>query len=233
MIAWIEPGSDTPFPPSSNALHDPNGLLAAGGDFSPQRLLMAYSHGIFPWYDETQPILWWTPDPRMVLVPNRLHISRRLARAIRNSPYRVSADTAFLQVMHECAAPRANQHGTWITPELTAGFEQMHELGYAHSVEIWDQQSLIGGIYGLAIGGVFFGESMFSGRTNGSKFALYHLCQHLHAHGFALIDCQVSSPHLETLGCEEISRASFEEQLEVHTRRPDLRGSWTDYFSGQ
>lgn len=232
MIAWIEPGSDTPFPPSSSALHDPNGLLAAGADFTPERLLQAYSRGIFPWYDETQPILWWTPDPRMVLYPGRLHVSRRLARALRNTPYDVTADTAFEQVMQRCAAPRPNQDGTWITPELTEGFLRMHRLGYAHSVEIWDNEALVGGIYGLAIGRVFFGESMFSGKTNGSKFAIYHLCQHLRQHEFALIDCQVSSPHLETLGCEEISRAAFEQQLEVHTNRPDLKGSWTDYFAG-
>lgn len=233
MIAWIEPGSTQPFPPSSSALHDPNGLLAAGGDFSPERLLAAYQRGIFPWYDESQPILWWTPDPRMVLYPDRLHVSRSLRKALRVGTYRVTADTAFADVMRHCAAPRPNQNGTWITPELTQGFAQMHELGFAHSVEIWEEQSLIGGIYGLAIGRVFFGESMFSGRRNGSKFALFHLCQHLRNHDFALIDCQVSSPHLETLGGEEVSRATFEQQLEVHTGRPDLRGSWTQYFSAQ
>ena len=197
------------FPPLASALAEPNGLLAAGGDLSPERLLAAYRRGIFPWYAEHQPILWWSPDPRMVLFPAEFAISRSLAKTLRNAAYEVRLDSAFSQVTESCAAPRAGAAGTWISGEMQAAYLRLHELGYAHSVETWIDGRLAGGLYGVAIGGVFYGESMFSRAKDASKIALAHLCRHLEHQGFAVIDCQMNTAHLASLGAREIRRSAF------------------------
>lgn len=197
------------FPPLDSALAEPNGLLAAGGDLSPERLLAAYRAGIFPWYAEGEPILWWSPDPRMVLFPSEFAISRSLAKTLRNAPYDVRLDSVFGQVMGGCAAPREGAVGTWISAEMQAAYLRLHELGYAHSVETWIAGRLAGGLYGVAIGGVFYGESMFSLAKDASKIALAHLCRHLERQGFAVIDCQMNTAHLASLGAREIPRREF------------------------
>ena len=177
MIPWL--GTDLAFPPVESALAEPNGLLAVGGDLSPRRLLAAYRRGIFPWYSEGDPILWWCPDPRMVLVPGELRVTRSLAKTLRNKTYQVRFDTAFDDVMRGCAAPRPDQPGTWITAEMRAAYGRLHELGYAHSVETWIDGRLAGGLYGVAIGRVFFGESMFTRVRDASKIAFVHLVRRL------------------------------------------------------
>jgi leucyl/phenylalanyl-tRNA--protein transferase len=198
------------FPDPATALRVPNGLLAAGGDLQPERLLRAYQLGIFPWFDASQPPLWWTPDPRMVLFPNELHISRSMRKFLAKSTFQVSSDTDFAGVMRACAAPRAGASGTWITPDMLAAYVRLFELGYAHSVEVRDSAGqLIGGLYGLALGEVFFGESMFSSSPNASKIAFVYLVQGLAADAYRLIDCQVANPHLESLGAREIPRRDF------------------------
>lgn len=203
------------FPDVSTALAEPNGLLAAGGDLSPQRLLDAYRHGIFPWYSEGEPILWWSPDPRTVFATDRIHVSKRLRRWLRGCDWFIRADTAFVRVMRACAEPRAHQHGTWITRAMVAAYTQLHALGYAHSVEVYDAKGqLVGGIYGVALGRMFFGESMFSTASNGSKVALIALCHVLRDWNFPLLDAQVASPHLRTLGAYEMPRVAFVEQVE-------------------
>ncbi len=211
MIPWL--GPETDFPPVERALAEPrgpNGLLAAGGDLSPQRLLAAYRRGIFPWYSAGEPILWWSPDPRMVLFPDELKISRSLAKVLRNADYEVRLDTAFADVMAACASmPRPGQAGTWITAEMQAAYRRLHQLGYAHSVETWIDGRLAGGLYGVAIGRAFFGESMFSRRSNASKIALAHLCEHLERLEFGIIDCQMETPHLASLGARPIPRSDF------------------------
>jgi leucyl/phenylalanyl-tRNA---protein transferase len=213
-IAWIDP--DMPadsFPPVQRALRSPPGLLAAGGDLSPPRLLAAYRRGIFPWYSEGEPILWWSPDPRAVIFPDQVHIARRLARRMRQQPFTIRMDQDFGGVLSACAAPRGEQAGTWLVPEMRRAYLHMHELGYAHSVETREGDTLVGGVYGLALGGVFFGESMFSHRTDASKIALVHLCRRLHESGFILFDCQVASPHLERMGANSIAREQFLQHL--------------------
>jgi len=208
MIPWLE--STTPFPPLASALIDPNGLLAAGADLSPERLMAAYQRGIFPWFSPGQPILWWSPDPRMVLAPSALKISRSLAKTLRHADYTVRLDTAFDQVIAACATtPRYGQSGTWITTEMIAAYQQLHRQGIAHSVETWHNDNLVGGLYGIAIGGAFFGESMFSHRTDASKIALAHLCAFLDARGFGIIDCQMETSHLASLGAQPIPRDVF------------------------
>jgi leucyl/phenylalanyl-tRNA--protein transferase len=208
MIPWLE--SNTPFPPLATALTDPNGLLAAGADLSPARLLAAYRRGIFPWFSPGQPILWWSPDPRMVLTPSALKISRSLAKTLRHADYAVRLDTAFEQVITACAStPRQGQSGTWITTEMIKAYQQLHQLGIAHSVETWHQDKLVGGLYGIAIGSAFFGESMFSHRSDASKIALAHLCAFLDARGFGIIDCQMETSHLASLGAQPIPRDAF------------------------
>jgi len=197
------------FPPIDTALTEPNGLLAAGGDLSPERLLAAYRGGIFPWYAEREPILWWSPDPRMVLFPAEFSISRSLAKTLSNAPYDVSLDSAFSQVMEACAAPRKGAVGTWISAEMQAAYLRLHEMGYAHSVETWIGGQLAGGLYGVAIGGVFYGESMFARARDASKIALAHLCRLLENQGFAVIDCQMNTAHLASLGAREIPRSDF------------------------
>ncbi|MBS9404438.1 leucyl/phenylalanyl-tRNA--protein transferase [Halomonas sp. TRM85114] len=208
MLPWL---ADYPviFPPVELALRDPDGLLAAGGDLSPAWLLAAYRRGIFPWYGDDQPILWWSPDPRMVLFPSEMRVRRSLAKRARNGGFRVSADRAFPHVVAACAAPRPGQPGTWITAEMSKAYEQLHALGAAHSVEVWHDGRLIGGLYGIAMGPVFFGESMFSHQPDASKIALMHLTDAMQGGGGKLIDCQMHTSHLASLGARGIARAEF------------------------
>lgn len=203
----------TSFPPVENALSEPNGLLAIGGDLTSHRLLEAYSKGIFPWFNEDQPILWWSPDPRMVLFPHQLKISRSLRKAVKKTHYKICTDCNFTQVMLACAAPREGQPGTWIHPQMIAAYTALHEMGLAHCVETWIDGELAGGLYGVALGKVFFGESMFSRVQDASKIALVHLVKQLQFWQFGLIDCQVKTHHLASLGAQEISRAEFSQKL--------------------
>lgn len=210
QVIWLSPedGPDA-FPDIQNALHEPDGLLAAGGDLSSERLLTAYANGIFPWFDEGQPILWWSPDPRCVLHAPDYHVSRRLKQTIPRSTLTLSYNQAFGEVIRACADERKSQQGTWITSNMISAYERMHCEGWAHSVEVWKSDRLVAGVYGLAIGKVFFGESMFSLEANASKLALLGLCHQLARNRFALIDCQVVSPHLITLGATTMPRVEF------------------------
>ena len=220
-----------PFPPADSALREPDGLLAVGGDLSPERLLNAYRHGIFPWYAEGQPILWWTPHPRMVFRTDGVRLSSRLRRSVRHSPWQVRADTAFAEVVAACAnVPRSGQDGTWITDAMQAAYAELHRLGHAHSVEVYAGERLVGGIYGVAIGRMFFGESMFSAESGGSKLALAALALRLREWGWPLIDAQVHNPHLLSLGAEDWPRARFLEQVAALTSQPAPDGSWTARF---
>ena len=207
-LPWLH-DDDFEFPDPASALVEPNGLLAAGGSLAPERLIEAYSKGIFPWFEASQPILWWTPDPRMVLFPNELHRSRSLEKLQRKSDYRISSDEAFREVTSACAGRRHNARGTWITPEMIEAYCALHRLGAAHSIEVWDGVELIGGLYGIAMGDVFFGESMFSHRPNASKLAFAWLVPRLEKLGYRLVDCQVSSDYLAGFGAREIPRAEF------------------------
>lgn len=228
QLHWLQPDPQSPFPALEKALREPDGLLAAGGDLSPQRLLNAYKHGIFPWYSEGEPILWWSPDPRCVLFPDKLKISRSLRKTLKKQLFDIRFDTAFPDVMHGCAQPRPDQPGTWITYDMFRAYLDMHERGYAHSVECWQEDELVGGLYGMAIGRVFFGESMFSRVTDASKVALVALCDHLLAHGFRLIDSQVYTAHLESLGAEMIPRREFAELVKKYTAENDHPGQWAN-----
>lgn len=210
MPLLLDPESeDCVFPDVTQALREPNGLLAVGGRLSPHCLLRAYRRGIFPWYSEEQPILWWSPDPRMVLFPDELRISRSLRKILRRGIYRVSVDRAFPEVIAACAAPRRDEPGTWITAEMEAAYCRLHRQGWAHSVEVWAGDELVGGLYGVAIGRIFFGESMFHRRSDASKVALVTLVERLRQWGYGLIDCQVATAHLASLGAREIPRARF------------------------
>lgn len=226
-IEWLSP-ADPPeaFPDVSRALTEPDGLLAAGGDLRPERLLAAYARGIFPWFEQGQPILWWSPDPRCVLWPQRLHVARRLRRQLRNSPAELRFNTAFGDVIRACAGKRRSQQGTWITDEIVAAYESLHRDGWAHSVEIREGGALVGGLYGLCIGRVFFGESMFSRQPNTSKMALLGLTRHMLAAGLELLDCQVASPHLLTLGAEFMPRREFSEFLAAACDPPEPHRAW-------
>ena len=221
------------FPDPSMAATEPDGLLAVGGDLCPERLLAAYRRGIFPWYETGQPILWWSPDPRAVLLPSRLHVSRSLRRTLRRDRYQVSVDQDFGSVIDSCASARATS-GTWITPEMRAAYVHLHQLGYAHAVEIWDGPELVGGLYGIALGSVFFGESMFSLASDASKVALVKLRQVVERRGIELIDCQVTNRHLASLGSELMPRADFiraVEKLVLRTARSDPWHEAPDYTS--
>lgn len=221
MIPWLEHADD--FPPLSRALAEPNGLLAAGADLSAERLLAAYRRGIFPWYSAGQPILWWSPDPRMVLFPGEVHISRSLSKRLRRNDYEIRHDTAFREVMLACGnTPRPGQDGTWITPDIINGYCRLHEQGYAHSVETWMEGRLVGGIYGVSIGRMFYGESMFHHVTDASKIAFVHLAQHLQRQGYGMMDCQMKTSHLASLGAREISRDEFSQRLSelIHSTHP-------------
>ncbi len=214
------------FPPVDRA--SPEGLLAVGGDLRPGRLLEAYRHGIFPWYNEGDPILWWSPDPRAVLFPEKLHVPRSLKKRLRSNAFTVTLDTCFRQVMKQCAGPRPQypEGGTWITDDMLDAYTRLHELGYAHSIESWQEDRLVGGVYGVAIGGVFFAESMFTRVDDASKVALVKLVTQLQAWNFRLIDCQQSSPHVMRFGAEEISRSDFINQVIEALNIPDRRGRW-------
>ncbi|MDP2133876.1 MAG: leucyl/phenylalanyl-tRNA--protein transferase [Sulfuritalea sp.] len=225
MIPWLP--QDPVFPPLESALAEPNGLLAAGGDLSPQRLLAAYRRGIFPWYAAGEPILWWSPDPRMVLLPERLKISRSLAKTLRNARYELRLDTAFATVIDACASkPREGQPGTWITGEMQQAYCDLHRLGYAHSVETWVDGRLAGGLYGIAIGRAFYGESMFSHARDASKIALAHLCAYLKLRGFGIIDCQMETRHLASLGATPIPRREFVARLDELCPQGDAPQHW-------
>jgi leucyl/phenylalanyl-tRNA--protein transferase len=219
MLTWLK-RSELIFPPLAKAMREPNGLLAAGGDLSPARLVAAYRHGCFPWFSEGQPILWWSPDPRTVLLPEQLHVSRSLAKLMRQRRYRVTFDQAFEQVIQACAAPRSYADGTWITEDMQAAYCQLHRQGLAHSVEVWDGDALVGGLYGLAMGKLFFGESMFSRADNASKVGFATLVAHLRAADFKLIDCQMPTEHLQSLGATSISRERFANYLQQHLDSP-------------
>ena len=220
-ITWLSP-LDAPewFPPLEQALEEPSGLLAAGGDLSPERLMAAYRRGIFPWYSPGQPVLWWSPDPRAVLFPEEFHCTRSLAKKLRNAGFSASVDRDFAAVIDGCAAPRSASPGTWITSDMRAAYLALHGLGVAHSIEAWRDGALAGGLYGVRLGGVFFGESMFSAVRDASKVALAHLVALCPRNSIGVIDCQLYSRHLGTLGARTIPRAAFQRLLREHVGLP-------------
>jgi leucyl/phenylalanyl-tRNA---protein transferase len=217
---------DTPFPPVDQALHQPNGLLAAGGDLMPERLLEAYRHGIFPWFSEGDPILWWSPDPRMVLFPSEFKISRSLRKTLLKNNYEVRVDSAFEQVMRACALPRDGQDGTWIQEDIIQAYVRLHHMGLAHSIETWMEGELVGGLYGVSLGRMFYGESMFSRKTDASKIALAHLTAQLKRWHFGMIDCQMNTPHLASMGAREIPRREFIMRLQELIHYPNSASTW-------
>lgn len=220
-IVWLDNVKDPAwFPDPRLAMRDPNGLLAAGGDLTPERIIAAYHRGIFPWYSEGEPVLWWSPDPRAVLLPDELALSRSLQKTLRKQPFDVRSDTAFRQVMTACAAPRPGQPGTWITQDVLEAYCRLHEMGIAHSVECWANNELLGGLYGISLGKVFFGESMFSHATDASKVALAYLTHQLMRWDYGLIDCQVSSKHLRSLGARDVPRDIFLNMLNHWIQQP-------------
>jgi len=219
MLTWLK-RDDLSFPPLETALREPNGLLAAGGDLTCERLLAAYRHGCFPWYQDGQPLLWWSPDPRTVLYPDELHVSRSLRKRIRQGDFQVTFDRAFSDIIQGCADPRSYAEGTWITTPMQQAYIKLHEMGFAHSVEVWQDEHLVGGLYGLAIGKLFFGESMFSRATDASKVGFVTLVQRLREQEFALIDCQMTTRHLESFGARSIAREAFANALAEHLDRP-------------
>lgn len=218
--------TDSLFPPVEEALVEPNGLLAVGGDLSPKRLIDAYQNGIFPWFNKDEPILWWSPDPRMVLFPEELKVSRSLKKSIKKNNYIIRTDHHFTQVMQACAAPRKDQAGTWIHPEMISAYSALHEIGLAHCVETWVNGELVGGLYGVALGKVFFGESMFSCAPDASKIAFVHLVKQLTQWNFVLIDCQISTPHLASLGAREIPRTEFSRLLSTWAKQSTFGEKW-------
>ncbi len=214
------------FPPVETALREPNGLLAMGGDLSLERLLDAYRHGIFPWFNPGEPVLWWSPDPRMVLVPGEIRVTRSLAKRIRNGGFEMRVDTAFADVMRACAEPREGAGGTWISPAMIAAYSRLHQAGYAHSVETWRDGQLVGGLYGVAIGRMFYGESMFSREPDASKVALVHLARQLLHWEFGLVDCQMETVHLASLGARTMPRTVFTTRLAELVNLPHHPGPW-------
>ena len=228
MIGWLNPGD--PFPSAETALSDPNGLLCAGLELTPELVLAAYERGIFPWYSEGQPVLWWSPDPRMVLRPASFRLHRSLRKSLRHGDYQIRVDTSFEAVMRACADPRPEQGGTWISEAIIAAYSALHRAGFAHSVETWMDGELVGGLYGIALGRVFFGESMFVRRTDASKIAFAHLVAQLRRWQFELIDCQQETEHLASLGAAPITRKAFLDALDrwVHVDADAERaGTWT------
>lgn len=227
-ICWLQ-SNDPPdaFPPVEQALTEPNGLLAAGGDLSPERILCAYRAGIFPWFEAGQPILWWSPDPRCVLRPERFHVAARLRRSARSGGFEVTFNRACADVIDACAERRRGQTGTWITKEMKQAYLRLHRGGWVHSVEVWQGEQLAGGIYGLASGAIFFGESMFSRVTDASKIAVMVLCHILARQSFELLDCQVASPHLMSLGAELMKRTEFTGALTAASRAPLQATFWS------
>jgi leucyl/phenylalanyl-tRNA--protein transferase len=225
VVPWLR--STSLFPPIDAALDDPNGLLAAGGDLSPARLLAAYRHGIFPWYNDATPILWWSPDPRMVLLVSEFKLPRSLRKVVRQRRFEIRADTAFRSVMQGCAEPRNGQSGTWITPAVIQAYEALHRAGHAHSVEAWSDGELVGGLYGVAIGRMFYGESMFAREADASKVALVKLVAMLASWGMPLIDCQQETEHLARFGARPIARREFAHWLSRLVNSPEPAGNWT------
>ena len=219
---------DIAFPPVGQTAE--SGLLAVGGDLSPERLLAAYREGIFPWYGDGEPILWWSPDPRFVLFPNELRVSRSMRQFLKKGFVRITFDQAFREVIAACRRPRPGQNGTWITTEMRKAYAVLHDLGFAHSVEVWRQKELVGGLYGVSLGRAFFGESMFSAIPNASKAALITLIPQLQKRGFDLIDCQVETAHLTGLGARHIPRRDFCALLKQSLRHETLRGNWGELF---
>jgi leucyl/phenylalanyl-tRNA--protein transferase len=224
MIPWLD--RRDPFPPVERALREPNGLLAAGGDLSPERLVDAYTRGIFPWFGEDDPLLWWSPDPRMVLFVNELHQSRSLRRVVKARRFTVTLDRAFAEVMAGCAEPRTYADGTWITDDMVQAYRALADRGFAHSVETWAGGRLVGGLYGVAIGRMFYGESMFSRESEASKVGLVTLTRQLERWGFEMIDCQMSTDHLASLGAREIPRAEFLRRMRELLGQPAPIGPW-------
>lgn len=223
-LPWLDPDFLW-FPPAEEALREPDGLLALGGDLSPERLAYAYRHGIFPWYSDDQPILWWSPDPRCVLFPDQIHVSRSLRRTLNQRQFRITTDQAFRRIIHLCGSTRPE--GTWITDEMEQAYIELHRQGLAHSIEAWNHRNeLVGGLYGLAIGRCFFGESMFSLETNASKTILVHLCGELAQSGYRLMDCQVESPHLLRMGARTIPREQFLTILGETIDHPPRHNAW-------
>lgn len=224
MIPWLE--SSAPFPPLEQALSEPDGLLAAGADLTPTRLLTAYRSGIFPWYSAGQPVLWWSPDPRMVLFPAEFRMPRSLIKRLRHGDYEIRINTAFETVMRACAAPRNDATGTWITADMIAAYCELHRLGHAHSVETWINGELVGGLYGIALGRAFYGESMFTRVADASKIALAHLVRRLEQRQFGIIDCQMNTAHLARFGAREIPRSEFSRHLAELVNYPQDDNVW-------
>ena len=224
MLAWLQ--ADDPFPPVERALREPNGLLCAGADLSLGRLLDAYRHGIFPWYSGGEPILWWSPDPRMVLYCDELKVSRSLAKSLRNKGYTVRVDTAFRRVLEGCSGPRRGDSGTWLSEDMCRAYFALHRAGHAHCFETWRGDELVGGLYGVAVGRMFYGESMFSHATDASKVALVVLVETLRARGYPLIDCQMRTPLLASLGAREIPRRVFLRQVSALVNYAEPAGTW-------
>lgn len=226
-IPWLDASDEqTPLPDPQTALAEPNGLLAIGASLSPQRLEAAYRAGIFPWFSPGEPILWWSPDPRAVIYPHAIHISRSLRRTLRRGDFRLTLDQCFDHVVEACAAPRADQPGTWITTEMQAAYSRLHIIGLAHSIEVWRDHALIGGLYGVSLGGAFFGESMFSRAPNASKIAMAGLCAQLRAWEFDFLDCQMSTDHLLSMGAVCLPRPQFLLALAASQRQPTHPGPW-------
>ncbi|GBL44713.1 leucyl/phenylalanyl-tRNA--protein transferase [Sulfuriferula multivorans] len=224
MLTWLSDDED--FPAVCKALRDPDGLLAAGGVLSPARLVDAYSRGIFPWYNPGDPILWWSPDPRMVLFPQELVVQRSLAKVLRKRHYEIRVDTVFAEVIAGCSKPRAGQSGTWISAEMIAAYTRLHQMGVAHSIETWIDGRLAGGLYGIALGRAFYGESMFTLVPDASKIAFVHLVRQLQRWDFGVIDCQMNTPHLARFGAREIPRADFIAQLNNLINLPAVLTPW-------
>lgn len=226
-LHWLDPRDpNQPFPPPQRAMRDPNGLLAIGGDLSVNRLLRAYSAGIFPWYNPSEPILWWCPDPRAVLEPNAFHASHSLEKRVRKADYAVTLDRAFPEVLDGCTTSRRGSQGTWLGPDMKRAYRELFAAGHAHSVEVWRGGKLVGGLYGVALGRTFFGESMFSVETDSSKLALYWLSRQLAVWAFDQIDCQIASEHLRTLGAVEVPRDRFLARLRASQQHPSRPGPW-------
>lgn len=226
-LPWLAP-TPVEFPDPAGAHAEPDGLLAAGGELSLPWLLEAYSQGIFPWFnDDEEPILWWSPNPRGVLIPGQIHLSRSLRKRLKRCGFTLSMDTAFTEVIHQCAAIRART-GTWITPNMQQAYLELHNRGYAHSIEIWDGEHLVGGLYGVSLGQMFFGESMFSLADDASKMALHSLSEHSLQWGFSLLDCQMMTDHLHSMGAMDLARPEFLEALRHNRQQPTKRGLWTD-----
>jgi len=227
MLPYLDPAHPTQnFPPLSQALSDPDGLLAVGGCLSSQRLINAYYQGIFPWYGEQDPILWWSPNPRLVLFPEQLYLSKSLKKSLRQQHFNITFDSAFPEVIQACSQPRADEAGTWLSSDMQAAYIALHQQGHAHSIEAWHDGKLVGGLYGIAIGCVFFGESMFHTQTDASKIAFAQGVQQLQQWGYQLIDCQVHSNHLASLGAEEIPREQFSQLLQQYRDTLPTTKAW-------